>query len=851
MSRIVVVVAVLCCGVTRQGFPQFTPAGTGGIEALDRHLRRLAHHKRVLLIGAHPDDEDTELLTVLARGQGAQAAYLAMNRGEGGQNGIGPELGVELGIVRSGELSAARQIDGARQFFTRAFDFGYTRSVEETFRFWPRDSLLKDLVRVIRQFRPQIVVTTFVGAPREGHGQHRVAGILALEAFRAAGDSSRFPELLADEGLPPHQPHKLYRTTRFDTSATSLTLDGGAFDPVAGKSYHQLAMASRSMHRSQDFGLLEEPGPSAVRLGLLEDRTGAGTGGLFAGVDTSLAALASRPTAARLEDFRRAVDSARALFHPERLSEVARLLARADAILDAIEVPAQPPDLRVPLLEQRELVARALTIAAGVVVDAVAEREVLVTGEAFAVEVSVWNAGETPVVVREVSVPDPGSSPRVPALEGVADTVQPGAVVKRQHTVRVPARFPITRPYFLEQPPLDAMYRWPEPKRGRWGEPFEPPPVEARVEVEVLGRRVRRAREVVYRFRDQAVGEVRRPLHVVPRIGVALEPAQLLWPAGSPERRTFTVTLTSHDSTPAQGTVELELPPGWAQVDAQAFSLGGLGAQEAYRFDVAAPSGTRPGSYRVAAVARTADGVAHRESAITIDYPHLRPRFLADSAVATVRIAPLVLPPVSQVGYVRGASDRVPEALRAVGIPLTLLDGDDLRRGDLDAFDAIVVGSRAYEINAALVESNGRLVDYARRGGLLVVQYQQYQFVRGGYAPYPVAIAFPHDRVTDETAPATLLEPGHRVLQGPNPIGAADWEGWVQERGLYFPHTWDPAYQSPVAFADPGDEPKAGGLLIATVGQGTYVLTSLSFFRQLPAGVPGAFRLFANILALR
>lgn len=851
MLRIVVVVAVLCCGVTSQGFPQFTPAGTGGIEALDRQLRRLAHHKRVLLIAAHPDDEDTELLTVLARGQGVQAAYLAVNRGEGGQNGIGPELGVELGIVRAGELLAARQIDGARQFFTRAFDFGYTRSVEETFRLWSRDSVLKDMVRVVRQFRPQIMVTTFVGAPREGHGQHRAAGILALEAFQAAGDSTRFPELFAEEGLSPHQPHKLYRTTRFDTSATSVRLDGGALDPVVGKSYHQLAMASRSMHRSQDFGLLEEPGPSAVRLGLLEDRTGGGAGGFFAGVDTSLAALASGPTAARLEGFRRAVDSARVLLRPDRLSAVARLLARADAILESIEVSAQPPDLRVALLEQRDLVARALTIAAGVVIDAVAGREGLVVGEPFPVEVGIWNAGETPVVLRAVSVPDLGSSPRVPAMQSGADTVPPGAVVKRQHTVRVPSEFPLTRPYFLEQPPQGAMYRWPEPRTGRWGEPFEPPPVEARVEVEILGRRVRLAREVVYRYRDQAAGEVRRPLHVVPRISVALEPAQLLWPSGSSERRTFTVTLTSHDSTPADGAVELELPPGWPGVGAQPFSLGGLGAQGAYRFDVSTPSGARPGSYRIAAVARTADGVAHRESTITIDYPHLRPRFLADSAVATVRVAPLVLPPVSHVGYVRGASDRVPEALRAVGIPLTLLDGDDLRRGDLDVFDAIVIGSRAYEINAALVESNGRLIDYARRGGLLVVQYQQYQFVRGAYAPYPVEIASPHDRVTDETARPTLLEPNHHVFLGPNPIGVADWEGWIQERGLYFPHRWDPAYEAPVAFADPGDEPKAGGLLIAPVGRGTYVLTSLSFFRQLPAGVPGAFRLFANILALR
>jgi LmbE family N-acetylglucosaminyl deacetylase len=270
---------------------QLEPPGTGGIVALDRELRMLGHYRRVLMIGAHPDDEDTELLTVLVRGMGAEAAYLSLNRGEGGQNLIGPELGEALGLIRTEELLAARQLDGARQYFTRAYDFGYSKSLDETWEHWPSDTILKDVVRIVRRFRPQIIVSTFSGEPRDGHGQHQAAGWAAREAFAAAGDSTRFPELAREEGLRPWTPLKLYRSTRFDSAATTLTLDGGVLDRAVGKSYHQIAMASRSLHRSQDMGRLQTIGPSEVPLALLEDRTAEGSDGLFAGIDTSLSAM--------------------------------------------------------------------------------------------------------------------------------------------------------------------------------------------------------------------------------------------------------------------------------------------------------------------------------------------------------------------------------------------------------------------------------------------------------------------------------------------------------------------------------------------------------------------------------
>jgi LmbE family N-acetylglucosaminyl deacetylase len=358
---------------------QLEPPGTGGVVALEHELRMLGHYQRVLMIGAHPDDEDTELLTVLVRGMGAEAAYLSLNRGEGGQNLIGPELGEALGLIRTEELLAARRLDGARQYFTRAYDFGYAKTLEETWEQWPRDTILKDVVRIIRRFRPQIVVSIFSGLLRDGHGQHQAAGWVAREAFAAAGDSTRFAELAREEGLRPWAPLKLYRSTRFDTTATTLTLDAGVLDRAVGKSYHQIAMAGRSLHRSQDMGQLQRVGPSQVRLALEEDRTGEGRGGLFAGIDTTLAAMPWRdapgtdgPAARRR--FAARADSARTALGTGAYRRVIALLDRGkrDLLPQADDSRAQMLFSTPEQADQRRHTERALGIAAGLVADALA-----------------------------------------------------------------------------------------------------------------------------------------------------------------------------------------------------------------------------------------------------------------------------------------------------------------------------------------------------------------------------------------------------------------------------------------------------------------------------------------------
>jgi len=474
-------------GAAGTGVGQLAPPGTGGVVPLVDGLRALGAVKRVLMIGAHPDDEDTELLAFLSRGLGVQTAYLSLSRGEGGQNLIGPELGPELGVIRTEELLAARRLDGARQYFTRAYDFGFSKTAAETFRFWPRDSLLKDIVDVIRRFRPQVIVSIFSGTPRDGHGQHQVAGLLAREAFELLKDSSWGPV-------------KLYRSARFDTTASTLTLQGGRLDPVTGRSYRQLAMAGRSRHRSQDMGQLELPGPSAIRLALWERRdAGRGMGdgvGLFAGVDTAPHGR---------ERYVALLDSARAALNPLRPQAIVPLLARA---LAALGDGAGADDG-----EQRGILERTLADAAGIAIDGVADDWITVGGQRLQVEATVWNAGDSSVRLDEVQVAAP-TGWTVDRLDAASGSVAPGTLATRRFVVTVPRDAERSQPYFLKRPLAGALYDWSAVPPELRGLPFEPPALELRVRLAVAGAVIGLTREVSNRYRDEANGEVRRPVLV-------------------------------------------------------------------------------------------------------------------------------------------------------------------------------------------------------------------------------------------------------------------------------------------------------------------------------------------------
>ena len=794
------------------------PAGTGGVAALATTLRQLGGNKRLLMIGAHPDDEDTQLLVLLSRGLGAQAAYLSLTRGEGGQNLIGPELGPELGIIRTEELLAARELDGAGQFFTRAYDFGYSKTADETFRFWPRDSILKDVVAVMRRFRPQIVIAVFSGTPADGHGHHQVSAILARQAFDLLRDSAGGPQ-------------KFYRSTRGDPTATTLSLPVGTLDPLVGQSYFQIAMASRSRHRSQDMGQLQRMGPATSGVALLASKTPQpGETSVFAGVDTTIP----------VSGYAALIDSARAALNPWHPAATLPYLLRASRLLGTADSA------------QRELLDRAIAAAAGVTLDGTADDGILTPGERVQLEVTVWNAGDSTVKLDSVAIAAPAGW-GLERLELGAPSVMPNTALTRRFVVTVAQGAERTQPYFLRRPLTNrgGLYDWSAAPADVRGLPFEPPPVTARVRLLIGGEPVTLTREVVYRYRDQAIGEIRRPLFVTRDVEVRVTPEELLWPidGNAHEPRHFTLTVTNRARGPASARLPLTTPAGWPTISAESLAFTREDETKSVTVSLAPPAtdSLKPGASELRA------GSGWLE---IIDYPHIRPRALTKPSVADIRAARVALPALAHVGYVRGAADRVPEALLAVGVPVEMISPDSLARGDLSRYDAIVIGSRAYETEPALLTNNARLLDYARGGGLVIVQYQQYPFVDGGFAPYPLTIARPHDRVTDENAPVTVLDPGNSLFHYPNDIGADDWRGWIQERGLYFAHSWDTTYVPLLEMHDAATPPSSvaelkGGLLVAPLGRGTYVYTGLSFFRQLPAGVPGAYRLFVNLLGLK
>lgn len=839
--------------------PPLEPASTGGVTAVDRALTQLSTHRRLLVVGAHPDDEDTSLIALVARGMGGSAAYLSLSRGEGGQNLIGPELGVGLGLIRSRELLAARSVDGGRQFFTRAYDFGYTRSLDETLRLWPKDVLVEDAVRVIRRFKPQVIVSVFPGVPHPNHGQHQAAGVTAYTAFPLAGDPKMLPELAA-EGLSPWAPQALYRSTRFEPDSdktTTLVLPLNGVDPLAGKSIFQLAMASRSMHRSQDMGQIQRLGPQESRVGWVDGTAGKEGKDLFDGIDTRLSAMAAtvadagRRKAAEdhLAAAQAAAEKARTALIPGRLGEtVPAFLSILRSLRDARAGLTEDDRSARDLIDEKIEIAEAgLAAAAGIAVDATTASEELVDGETFTVQTVLWNSGTRPVSGVSVtleSAPEWGGAP----LAGDTKELAAGALGTWELKPTVPATAPATIPYFLRKPLMGSLYDWSAATPAERGEPFGPPPLVARFRFTVEGVPVSLEREVVHLHRDQALGEVRRPLRVVPAVEVAVADDLLVWPVQSREPRRLRVTLTSHSQNPVSGRLEAA---GWPSVTPQSFSLGAAGEPEDLELTLTPPKDFKPGRTTLELAAVLADGQRFSLAVPEVDYPHIRATPRPLPARVAIQSADLRLPPLKRVGYVRGASDRVPEFLRQAGVPLELLGPEQLDSGDLSRYDVIVIGSRAYETDPALARANHRILDYVKNGGHVVVQYQQYPYIEGKFAPLPLDIARPHDRITDETAPVTVLDPASPVFTTPNKIGPEDWTGWIQERGLYFAHTWDPAYTPLLSMKDPDTEDLKGGLLVAKVGKGTYVYTGLAFFRQLPAGVPGGYRLFANLLGLK
>ena len=863
LFRCATILTVLTVSIWAPAAAQAPSTEYEGAAALGLSLRSLGTTKRVLMIGAHPDDEQTQVLSALALGQGAEVAYLSLTRGEGGQNGIGAELQEGLGLVRTEELLAARRLDGAQQFFTRAIDYGFSKNAEEAFSKWPREELLRDVVAVVRHFRPDIIVSVFSGTPRDGHGQHQAAGIIAAEAFEAAAHPDRFPDQLS-AGLRAHAPMHLYQIARGEGEAPA-TIATGVLDPLLGESHFQVAMASRSRHRSQDMGRLETPGPQTTSLVRRETRATEAGPSLFAGVDTTLSSLArtllredSAAEAARVIDllgrYQAQTDDARRSYNPFHPDQLVFFLVEAHRQLEeaarlTASIGGGEPELRFRLTQEREKLAEALRRAGRVEIDAVAEDETVVPGQTFNLTVTLWNGGNTPVQVS-------GMVPRVPASwivaprEGFSGTVGPGALATQEFEISVSEDADPSQPYFLRDRRELARYSWPE--NTHVGLPFEADEISAFANVTVQGGSTHAETVATFRDVDPRSGEFRRPVRVVPAISVVLDPQLTVLPlTRRGEAVPVSVRVLAEEPSGIAGTLRLAAPAGWRVDPAEvALSFDGDGDERVVEFAVHSPASLSAGRVSLAATFTDDTGRRFGEGNTLIDYPHIRPQPLYRTASIEVEAVDVAVPAGIRVGYVAQAGDNVPLALAQMGVDVSMLTEDQLASAPLAPFDVIVVGSRAYEGRPDLVAQNQRLLDYVEAGGTMIVQYNQYQYSEGGMAPFEVSMARPHDRVTDEEADVRVLQPQHPIFNSPNKITEADFEGWVQERGLYFLSSWNDDFTPLLEMADPNEDPNRGSLLIADVGEGKYVYTGLALFRQFPAGVPGAYRLMANLLAL-
>jgi len=817
---------------------QFAPApGTGpGLPETVESIESARITTRILYVTAHPDDESATLLTYLARGLHADVALLTLTRGEGGQNDLGPEQAPQLGLIRTQELLAATRGYGIQLFFTNAPDFGFSKTPEETEKIWG-DPVLGDMVRVIRTFRPNVVINGW-GGVHGGHGHHQTSGLWTPVAVQMAADPNKFPEQLR-QGLRTwggvENPVQLLDTERGGGSSNGATLAVDEISPLWGKTYREIGLDAFANHRSQ--GITNFVGSAFLRrpVVLIEEN-----GGKFdpATLDVSLAQWAQTACGGKKEGCRileladadkkiqAAKAAALALNWKQAMSEL------ADAAQIVVRLAPQDssagnlgftPDQTFDLKQTQRYLEHALALAAGLELRAESDREMLVVGETFGVHAVAHCRKEDGCELGALKLDLPAEFKEA-KTEGDAEKGY-------QFTVAV------------NQPP---------PALSTWDKQLpEPPPLlYAQQDVTVSGYSFRARIPVTYIFANSTRLD-RVPVRIVPAYTLVVDPQQAIDVLGKPPKP-FDVLLRVHSyaTQAAKISVAVDLPKGFTSTPPVELSFAGIGDRYA-KLTVTPPNGAAAGNYQITAFARRGD---EKFSTSIEPLPSLPTQVWSEPARCVVHALSINVPPGLRVGYITAEGEPIPAALRMLGIQVDALDAQGLTFGDLSRFDAIVVGVRAYELRPELPGANQRLLDYVSNGGTLVVQYNRdFAWNKEQYAPYPAKIANTQagalPRITDETSPVKFLRPDDPLLNQPNKITQNDFQGWIQERGLYYWTQFDAKYTPVLAMNDPGEADLNGGLVYTHFGKGLYIYTGIAFFREIPEGVSGAYRLFVNLLS--
>ena len=790
-------------------------------------LEKLNVLGRVLYIAAHPDDENTNLMAFWANGSLYDAAYLSVTRGDGGQNILGPELGERLGVIRTKELLDARRIDHAQQFFTRALDFGFSKSAKETMRFWNHDKILADVVWVVRNFRPDVMVTRFSPDDEKTHGHHTASAILAREAFSAAADPDRFPEQLAF--VKPWQATRLVwntspffftnRNLPFDPTGL-IVLEAGGYNPLLGKAYTEIAAASISMHKSQGVGSLPRRGSKREYFKPLKGQPM--TSSLFDGIDTSWSRVANSESVAAQ------VAEVKSKFNPvdpaASVPELLKLRKAMSGIQHQSWIAEKTADLD-------KIIAACL----GLHVEASTATETFTPGQTAAIKLEAINRSNVAVKLQELRFPNTGDSNKIDA------SLPSNELVTKDVSCRIPDDAPYSQPYWLRKPGTPGTFAVDDQKLI--GLPENPPALPLEIVLQVDGQELRYIVDTMYRMADAVAGELPRPLVIAPPAFVNVLDSVFVFPTNEPKSVSVRVTASSG---PAKGEVKLAAPAGWEISPVSVpVDLKAANAEMIATFDVKPPSQSSEGTLRAIV---SIEGREYSLERIRISYPHIGVQTLMPQAQAKLVRAD-IQKRGERIGYIPGAGDDVPESLRQIGYSVKMLTEPEIAAKNLAQFSAVVLGIRAYNTQDRVSNWLPELLEYVKNGGVAVAQYNTLADLKTDqFGPYPLEIS--RDRVTDETAPVRVLAPDNPLMNIPNKITLKDFDGWVQERGLYFPDKWDPAWTPILSCNDPNEKPLDGGLLVAKSGKGFFVYTGYSWFRQLPAGVPGAYRLFANMLSL-